>query len=536
MYAVFGCLWIASSDAVLGWFVHEPESIKYFAIAKGLTFIVLTASLLYLLLYRFTRRVDASEQSLRESEERYRRLFEVETDAILMLDRETLRLLDANPAALALYGYTLEEFLALTTDDISAEPEITRRSIAGNDTKVSYRLHRKKDGSVFPVELAGNFFSFQGRELHVAAIRDISERIRIEEALKSHKERLRIALKTSRMGVWEWDLQTNAVFRSPESLEILGMEESCGTLESFTRILHPDDAERVMTTIQRALEEKTDYSVEFRIVRPDGQLLWLSDLARPIFNEDGKPLRLVGSVQDITDRKRAEKELLDKNAEMELFTYTVSHDLKSPLITIQSYAGMIAKDLEKGDLSRIPGDLGRISDASRRMGMLLDDLLELSRIGRLTNPHSTFDMGLAVKEVLEQMAGPLKRKRVEVTVQPDLPRVHGDQRRIAEVLQNLVENAVKYMGEQTSPRIEIGVRQGGSEKIFYVSDNGCGIDPRYHDTIFGLFSKLDPKSEGTGIGLALVKRIIEIHGGRVWLESEGACKGSTFCFTLPESH
>lgn len=232
---------------------------------------------------------------------------------------------------------------------------------------------------------------------------------------------------------------------------------------------------------------------------------------------------------------KQKQELENKNRELENFTYTVSHDLKSPLITIQSYAGMIRQDIEAGRLENATGDLTRIEGAAAKMTELLDDLLELSRIGRLMNPALPIDMNRLVNEALKQLAGPIQHRQTEVVVQPELPVAWGDIIRIAEVMQNLLENAIKYMGDQTAPQIEIGVRGEGRENIFFVRDNGLGIDPLYHEKVFGLFNKLDPTSVGTGVGLALVKRIIEVHGGRVWVESEGTGRGACFCFTLPSA-
>ena len=267
-------------------------------------------------------------------------------------------------------------------------------------------------------------------------------------------------------------------------------------------------------------------------------LTTLSDLGNtpqplPITNQD-EIGELVGSFNSLLEvLGKRESELQAKNTEMERYAYTVSHDLKSPLITIQAYAGMIKKNLETGKYERAQDDLKRIEKAADKMTSLLNDLLELSRAGRLIGEPSRVDMNRLVSDVLAQLTGVIKQSLVEVVVQPDLPAVLGDPKRIAEVVQNLIENAIKYRGDQEAPRIEIGTRQEGKECIFFVSDNGKGIDPRHHEKVFGLFNKLDAESEGTGIGLALVKRIIEVHGGRVWVESEGEGTGSRFCFTVP---
>ena len=239
-------------------------------------------------------------------------------------------------------------------------------------------------------------------------------------------------------------------------------------------------------------------------------------------------------INDITIRKQAEKELQDKNAELERFTYTVSHDLKSPIITIKGFTGALEMDLQDGRYERMAGDLQRVSNAADKMDNLLRDLLELSTIGRIIHTPEMVDMNLLLDDVLAQLAGPLKNHNISVTVQPGLAAVFCDSRRMAEVVQNLVENAINYMGDQTDPQIQFGMREEDGVNIFFVQDNGIGIDERYHQTIFGLFNKLDTKSKGTGIGLALVKRIIEVHGGRVWVESEGLGMGSRFCFTVPE--
>jgi signal transduction histidine kinase len=173
-----------------------------------------------------------------------------------------------------------------------------------------------------------------------------------------------------------------------------------------------------------------------------------------------------------------------------------------------------------------------MSESITKMDQLLVDTLELSRIGRVANPPVDEPFGGIVKEALRQTEERVKSRNVAVYVAGDMPKVHVDVLRIGEVLVNLIENSVKYIGDQVRPEIDIGSRMDGKETIFFVKDNGIGIDPKEHEKVFGLFYKVDRTSEGTGAGLAIVKRIIEVHGGRIWIESELG-KGCTVCFTLP---
>ena len=247
------------------------------------------------------------------------------------------------------------------------------------------------------------------------------------------------------------------------------------------------------------------------------------------------------TVRDALARARASEaryrelvaELEAKNAELESFTYTVSHDLKSPLFTLRGFLGHMDRDLEAGNLARLKADLARIADAADRMRRLLDDLLELSRIGRFANPPQDVAFDVIAREAVELVRGGLDSRSVAVRIAPELPVVRGDRSRLVQAVQNLVDNAAKFMGDQQQPLIEIGLRAGGTLPVFFVRDNGVGIAPRHQERVFRLFDKLDAGGEGTGVGLALVKRVVELHGGRIWVESPGEGGGSTFCFTLP---
>lgn len=240
-------------------------------------------------------------------------------------------------------------------------------------------------------------------------------------------------------------------------------------------------------------------------------------------------------IRQIHKMKRAEKELRGKKEEMERFTYMVSHDLKSPLITIKTFLGYLEQDLKHGNMERASEDMSFISDAADKMGGLLEELLEMSRIGRITNPPVRATFRELVDEALRSVAGPISMRGVKIIIADDDISLFGDRARLEAIWQNLVENAVKYMGGQMRPVVEIGFDGSGAETIFFVRDNGMGIDPADRDRIFGFCSKLDPASDGPGLGLAMTKKIIEHYGGKISVESEGLGHGACFRFTLPEA-
>lgn len=238
--------------------------------------------------------------------------------------------------------------------------------------------------------------------------------------------------------------------------------------------------------------------------------------------------------QELKIQEKLVAQLEKKNEELERFTYTASHDLKAPLITIRGYLGYIEKDAKSGNYQRLLQDAKRINEATEKMHRLLNELLELSRVGRVMNKAEEVLFADIVKEALERVQNRLQERGVSVKVADTLGSVVVDKERMIEVVQNLVDNAAKFMGEQKKPVIEIGINKQDNQTAYFVRDNGIGIRKEFHEKIFGLFDKLNSETEGTGIGLALVKRIIEVHGGKIWLDSEEG-KGSTFYFTLPEN-
>lgn len=248
----------------------------------------------------------------------------------------------------------------------------------------------------------------------------------------------------------------------------------------------------------------------------------------------------IASLVDITHIKKTEEErvrLIDelerKNDELARFTYVVSHELKSPLVNMDMFLNILKEDAEAGHIENIRNYIPRILSMNQTMVTRIKDLLELSKQGRQLGHVEELPLKRVVSEAICLLEKHLKSQNVKLILDPQLPVVIGDPLRLVEVFENLISNAIKYMGDQKQPRIEIGGHLREDKVEVFVKDNGMGIEKKNTETVFGLFKKISNESDGTGVGLALVKRIIEAHQGNIWVESEGLGKGSTFYFTLP---
>ncbi len=305
-------------------------------------------------------------------------------------------------------------------------------------------------------------------------------------------------------------------------------------------VLHPDDAERVAASIKRSAADRTVWRDEYRVVHPDGHELWVEGYSTPEQLADGSIL-WHGYIRDIDDRKLSQqlveeqsRMLKRRNDDLEQFSYTVSHELRTPLVTAENLLGFVQQKLAGYRDESVGRHLGLIRDAARRMNQLLDSLMQLFRID--TNPQAATTTPVA--ELITQVIGPLRGllgSKVDIRQSGELDSfaLTGDVTHFAEIWKQLLDNALTYSREQKQPLVEVGVKRDAGEPVFYVRDNGCGIEPDYQQRIFGLFDKLDPGRGGSGLGLALVKRIVELYDGRIWVESAGAGQGSCFFFTLP---
>ncbi|MCL5125676.1 MAG: HAMP domain-containing histidine kinase [Deltaproteobacteria bacterium] len=259
----------------------------------------------------------------------------------------------------------------------------------------------------------------------------------------------------------------------------------------------------------------------------------------PIYYPDGSMAKMA-MIRDITDQKVGEIErerlitqLETRNSDLEVLSYAISHDLRSPIITIKGLLKWIERDTKSGNLERLNKSVTTVVHLAARMEELVSDMLKLFRIATIKDERSELSLQDIVCEAVELLAGKIAQNNVSVTIQDNLPNIFACRNKLLTIMQNLIENASKYMGQQTDPKIEIGSARDGDELIIFVQDNGMGIEPRNQEKIFRLFVKLDEKSDGTGIGLAMLKRIVESENGRIWVESEGLGHGSRFCFTLP---
>lgn len=310
---------------------------------------------------------------------------------------------------------------------------------------------------------------------------------------------------------------------------------------SYARIIHPEDRRKVLDLVSKKLDTRQHYQLNYRIVTRLGRVKWVRENAVGVFNEMGELQFIEGLIIDISGEKENERivkeqliELERINSELDRFATSVSHDLKSPLLAVEGFMALLKQDLEDGNFGGAKKSMARIMNVVGKMHQLLEDLLKLSRLGKVVNPATRIEMNELVEEVLEYLYGIINCDDCHVRVEPSMPAVYADRSRIAVVLQNLIENAVKFRQPGNVPlEILIGFQNRADFPVFFVSDNGIGIDKQHHTDIFEIFTRLDPRNNGTGVGLSLVDRIIRFHGGKVWVESAGNGQGATFFFTLP---
>lgn len=486
----------------------------------------------------FAGRLQA-EKAMHEGEERFRRIFQASPIAIVLTSLDEGRLLDANEAYWKLTGYFSDTALGRTSVELGIWKNEFQRGKFVAKLREAKTFHNpvyefvSATGERKITDAYYELVDFDNKPAILSLFLDVTRQRQAQDALLRSESRMRAMFDAIPDMLFELKSDGTILQFVPSALfdPLMPPEEFLG--KKVADVL-PSIAEQTTFSIARALESGHVNAFEYQMPQSGENKTFEARIVSIDADTVIAMIRDVSLIKWISsEREKLINELEAKNAELERFVYTVSHDLKSPLVTIVGFLGYLEEDLKRGDMDVLRKDIQRIYLAAYKMQDLLKDLLELSRIGRAMNPPQRISFAELAEEALDLTEGRLQERGARTVIQPDLPVVHGDRQRLLELLQNLVDNAAKYMGDQTNPTIEIGqLGREGNKSTLFVRDNGMGIAPEYHERIFGLFNKLDPSVDGTGVGLAIAKRIVEFHGGRLWVESEPG-KGATFYFTLP---
>jgi PAS domain S-box-containing protein len=560
IYAIFGGMWILLADRLLEFFATDTQTLTLLQSYKGWMFVLASAVLLYALLLREFKQLNQSlgkcrqaEKALHESERRYHLLFDSSVDGVL-LTSSTCEIFSANPAACKIFGRTEEEICALGRDCI-VDISDPRFAIALEECARTGRFSgelvlMRCDGTKFPAEVTSTLFKdMEGRERSNMVIHDITEgkftKSQREDSLHASKwaeenmRRLATIMRDSNDAIMIQDFEgrINAWNRGATLMYGYGEEEA---LQMNIEHLTPPNREAERKEFTRRLRAgEAITSLETQRVTRDNRILdiWLT--VTKLVDDTGEAIGIASTERDITERKQAEQRLqktledLERsNEELEQFAYVASHDLEEPLRMVSSFIQLIQRRY-KDKLDKDAEDfINYAVDGANRMQRLINDLLDYSRVTTRGKKLERVDVGSIVGQVFANLQQRIEESHSIIT-QDDLPVIEADESQIIRLFQNLIENALKFRSD-TPPRVHISAYKEGGFHVFTVSDNGIGIDSQYADRIFRIFQRLNTSQDypGTGIGLAICKRIVERHGGKIWFESE-AGNGSRFFFTIP---
>jgi PAS domain S-box-containing protein len=503
---------------------------------------------------------DITERKL--AEEKFTKVFQACPVPISVSRLEDGRYIDINDAFIEQFGWKREEFLGHTSVEIGLWPsaEERRRWIAELNARGRLRSYeaqlRTKAGEPRTVLISAERITLDDQSCLIGLVHDITDRLQAEAARRASEERLREAQRIGHIGSWEMDIASQTLIWSEEIYDIFGLEPAAfpGTYEAFLDIVHPGDRSIVEARHQESVSPDTPYEMEHRIVTPQGQIRRVHERWRVFRGGGGKPPRAIGTLQDVTEAARAREEiqrlndqlerrvqertaeLTAANRELESFAYSISHDLRAPLRSIDGFAHVLAEEYGARLDDRGHGFLDRVRRAAQRMGGLIDDILELSRVTRQEMRRVEVNLSELAAEIIDERARAEPTRKVMLEVIPGCVAT-GDPQLLRVLLQNLLENAWKYSAKNPQAEIEFGAETADEERVYFVRDNGVGFDMKYADRLFVPFQRLhSPEDfEGTGIGLATVARIVHRHGGRVWAEAAPG-KGATIRFTLPGNH
>jgi PAS domain S-box-containing protein len=489
--------------------------------------------------------------ALRESEERFRRTFELAGSGLahIAMDRRFIRV---NRRLCEILGYPEHELLKLRGKDISHPQdsdvinEQRPRLYAGEIGEVRLeKRYLKKDGSLVWVQFAMVVErDAEGRpKYEIAVYDDITARRAAEEALRQSEERFRRTFELAGTGVAQVSLDGRFSRVNPRLCEVLGYSESELCALTVRDVSHPEDRDLVDVPRAKVISGEMDSArLEKRYIRKDGKVVWMTLAIAMERDAEGRALYAISVLDDITERKRGEvalreahAELQRSNSELEQFAYVASHDLQEPLRMVSSYTQLLGRRYNEKFDSDAREFMAYIVDGAARMKQLIEDLLAYSRVGTKGRDFKVVELERSVRRAITNLKAAIDESGASVSYDP-LPTLPADEVQLAQVFQNLMGNALKFRS-QAAPRIRVSVAEKPEAWEIAVRDNGIGIEPQYFERIFMVFQRLHNKGEypGTGIGLAIVKKVIERHGGHVRVESTLG-EGSAFIFTLPKHH
>jgi PAS domain S-box-containing protein len=408
---------------------------------------------------------------------------------------------------------------------------------SNNPYRIEYSLEISSGHRWFDLFIEKKEISQSKKYNYICLVMDISERKQVETELIKSEKRLKDITENTLAWIWEVDTSGKYTYVSHVIEKVLGYspDEVIGN-KYFYDFFHPKDKEENKNSTLNAFKKKKPFH-EFinRNVKKNGDFIWLQTSGVPILSEDGKLLGYRGADIDITKRKQMEEKLKKINKELSNYTNIVSHDLKSPLIAVGGGIQVLLNKYSQKLDEKATYYLNGIHSSLINMDKLITDLLQLSRIGKVIGKKTDINAINILEEVKIELRTQLKESKIKLIIKEPLPKLWVDKERIKQVFNNLIGNAIKFMGNQKNPEIEIGISdENKEENRFYIKDNGIGIDKNNTAKIFNAFHRLnDIKSEGSGLGLTIIKRIIENHDGKISLESEKGM-GSTFYFTIPK--
>jgi PAS domain S-box-containing protein len=483
-----------------------------------------------------------AEEALRESQERFRTLYENSTVGLYRTTPDG-RIYLANPALVRMLGYS--SFDDLSTRNLEKngfEPSYPRTQFVENiekdgEVKGLESAWKRKDGTIiFVRESARAIRDSQAKTLYYdGTVEDITERKQAEEKLRESDQQYQTIGETIPYGVWLTDAIGYCTYVSKSFLELVDMTMEQVQEFGWLHLLPPEDVEPTKEHWLHCVQTGECFEREHRFRTQDGSYRNILAIGRPIKDDTGKIVKWVGLNLDITERKRAEEEIRKKNAELKAFVDMLSHDLKNPVVSIQGFCSLLMKNHIKGLNEKALFYIQRMQANAGLMTDLLGDLVELSRIGRIEDKKTKISIQKVIKSAWAGASTFLATQNVEFVSPENLPQLFYSEKRLYQIFYNLLSNALKFRDEERKTKVEIGHQEDKDNYVFFVRDNGIGIEQKYHNKIFESFSQLkENKSEGTGMGLAIVKKIVEANQGKVWVESRKGT-GSTFYFTIPKN-